>query len=162
MQQESGLKRRHDGIFWVFSSHKGGVVIGGELVDSASSSRSVLLIPSSEIVSTWCNLVPGYLLGGSVHAMAWCLGLLQYGQRLLSILYLHSAGVSCPFFWNFPLFWVALISTLGASSPEILWTWALELRCGVQSDRSESGAVYMHQFLSRSLAFLTNVPKVVG
>ena len=127
-----------------------------------SSSRSVLLIPSSEIVSTWCNLVPGRLLGGSVHVMALCLGLLQYRQRLLSILCLHSVGVSHPFFRNFPLFWVALISTLGASSPEISQTLALELRHGVRSEQSESGAAYMRQFLSRSLAFSTSMSRVVG
>ena len=48
-----------------------------------SSSRSVLLIPSSEIVSTWRSLVPGHLLGGSVHAMALHLGLLQYRQKVI-------------------------------------------------------------------------------
>ena len=96
-----------------------------------SSSRSVLLIPSSEIISTWHSLVSGHLLGGSVHAMALCPGLLQYRQRLLSILCLHSVGVSHLFFWNFPLFCVALISALGASSSEISQTQALELQHGV-------------------------------
>ena len=111
-----------------------------------SSSRSVLLIPSSEIVSTWHSLVPGHLLGGLVHAMALCPGLPQYRQRLLSILCLRSAGVSRPFFRNFPQFWVALISALGASSPKISQMRALELWRGVRSDRSESGAAFFFFF----------------
>ena len=75
-----------------------------------------------------------------MHAIALCSGLLQYRQRLLSILCLRSAEVSRPFFQNFPLFWVALISALGASSPKISQTLALELQRGVCSEQSESGA----------------------
>ena len=82
------------------------------------------LTSSVEVPVTWRSGVfggLGRLLGGALHSEALCLDLPQYRQRLLSMRYLRSCGVSLPHFLNEVLHpCVALMSAVVSAT--ISWT----------------------------------------
>jgi hypothetical protein len=56
---------------------RGAKELANMLLTLLSSSRSVLLVPSSGIISICQSLVPGRLLGGALHSIALWPGLPQ-------------------------------------------------------------------------------------